>query len=228
MLREVVRRVHQLDVLRSSIFFLLDERVTLVDAGMRWSATGILNALHELGRSPSDIERVVITHSHYDHWGALASIVAQSGAEVCAHTTEAPLLRGDARAPVAAHRRRIARVLTLLVGRFVAPPVRDVRELEDGEALPVLGGLQAVHTPGHSSGHLAYYLSDLHLLFSGDAVQVNRAGRLIPPTVYEDRDESIRSLGRMAELDFDVLAPTHFPPQRDDVRAQLRELVRDG
>jgi hypothetical protein len=55
-------------------------------------------------------------------------------------------------------------------------------------------------------------------------VQVSRKGRLIPPAVYQDRREAIRSLGRMAELDIDVLVPTHFPPQRENVREQLQRL----
>lgn len=226
MLREVVPRVHQLELPQSSVFFLLDKQVTLVDAGVRWSAKGILNALRELGRSPEEVERAVITHHHYDHWGALSSIMRATGAQVCAHSLEAPHLSGSQRGPATTRRRRLPRVLTSLLSRLFAPPVRVDRVLQDGDALPVLGGLRAVHTPGHTSGHLAYHLPELGVLFTGDAVQLNRAGRLIPPTVYEDRDEAIRSVGRLAELDFDVLAPTHFPPQRDDPRGQLRELAR--
>ena len=93
-----------------------------------------------------------------------------------------------------------------------------------GVQLVSLGFLAELFT-AHTAGHVAYYLPELGALLSGDAVQLNRRGELIPPTVYEDRAEAIRSLRRMAELDFDVLAPSHFPPQRDQARRQLQTLV---
>jgi glyoxylase-like metal-dependent hydrolase (beta-lactamase superfamily II) len=224
MLREVVSHVYQLDVPQSSVFFLLDERVTLVDAGTRWSAKRILEALGELGRSPADLERILITHYHFDHWGSLAKLLKRTPAEVCVHSLDAPYLSGHAGPPVATPRLRPFRALARLLSRFFAPPVPVSRTFEGGEVLPVLGGLHVVHTPGHTRGHVAYYLPELRVLLSGDAVQLNRQGHLIPPTVFEDRDEAIRSLGRMAELDFEVLAPSHFPPLRG-VREQLRRLA---
>jgi glyoxylase-like metal-dependent hydrolase (beta-lactamase superfamily II) len=101
--------------------------------------------------------------------------------------------------------------------------------LQDGDELPVLGGLRIVHTPGHTAGHIALHLPQLGVLIAGDALQRPRAG-LTPPArlVTADWEESLRSLRRLAALDFDVLAFSHFPPLRRHAAAELRRLARQA
>jgi glyoxylase-like metal-dependent hydrolase (beta-lactamase superfamily II) len=224
-LRTVVPRVIQSPVFGSSVFFLLDDRVTLVDTGPAGSASRILSALQALQRSPDDVEQIIITHCHLDHAGGLAALQRHLPARTAVHVLDAPFVTGDTlmslplrlRLPGRAHRR---------LSRALAPPARIDTLLRDGDELPVLGGLRVVHTPGHTAGHIALHLPAAGLLIAGDALQV-RGARITPASrwVSDDYDQAVRSLRALTGLDFDVLALSHFAPQRRAPRDRIAALV---
>src|SRR5438067_548737 len=76
-IRSVAPQVIQAPVRGSSIFLLLDRRVTVVDAGPVGSAARILRTLRLLGRTADEVEQVIITHYHPDHVGGLAGLQRQ-------------------------------------------------------------------------------------------------------------------------------------------------------
>jgi glyoxylase-like metal-dependent hydrolase (beta-lactamase superfamily II) len=86
-------------------------------------------------------------------------------------------------------------------------PIAVEHEVNDGETLPY-AGLRAVHTPGHTAGHLALLLPrDGGVLFVGDAA--TNFARLSWGPIYEDVNEGRASLARLAALDFEVAAFAH-------------------
>ena len=226
--RAVVPQVFQVRVRGSSVFLLLDRRVTLVDAGPVGSAARILRVLRLLGRAADEVEQVVVTHYHLDHLGGLAGLRRHVPARVGVHAVEAPYVRGERPVPVPFRHPLFTRPLHR-AGPVVCPPVHVDTLLQHGDELPVLGGLRVVHTPGHTPGHIALHLPQRGLLIAGDALQVRGAGRLTPPArlVTEDWDEAIRSLRVLAGVEFDVLALSHFPPQRGDIRERLERLAEE-
>lgn len=64
-----------------------DDGLTLIDAGV--SAKKVLRYLGRMGREPSDIVRIIVTHANPDHMGGLADLKAESGARVYASPLEA-------------------------------------------------------------------------------------------------------------------------------------------
>ncbi len=80
-------------------------------------------------------------------------------------------------------------------------PVGVDQYVSDGDILPLAGGLQVIHTPGHSSGHIALWLKQEGVLLAGDLC-ANIAG-LDLSTVYEDRALGIESILKVAGLPFD-------------------------
>lgn len=223
--RFVVPQVLQLPVPGSSVFLLLDRRVTLVDAGPVGSAGRVLRALRLLGRAADEVEQIVITHYHPDHVGGLAGLQRHLPARTGVHAVEAPVVRGEQPPPLPVPHPLLHRPARLL-GRRLLPPARVDTLLRDGDELPVLGGMRVVHLPGHTPGHIALYLPERGLLIAGDALQVRR-GQLIPPArlASEDWEEAVRSLRRLTGLDFAVLALSHFPPWQGDARAELERLA---
>lgn len=225
--RTIAPRVIQAAVPGSSVFLLLDERVTIIDAGPVRSSGRILAALRAAGRTPDNVERIVLTHYHLDHMGGLAELQRRLPARTAVHAVEAPYVRGELPMPplypVRALDRAVRRVAPLL-----CPPARVDDTLHDGDELPVLGGLHVVATPGHTRGHIALHLPELGMLIAGDALQVRDAGRLIPPhrLLSEDMSAAHRSLGRMAAIPFTTLALSHFAPQRGDAHERLERLAR--
>lgn len=208
----------------SSVFLLLDERVTLVDTGLPGSAERILTALRAVGRSADHVEQILITHYHPDHLGGLHGLLRHVPARVGVHAVEAPSVRGEAPIPFSLRYERVARRLAPVM-RFLRPcPVDTV--LHDGDELPVLGGLRVVHTPGHTAGHIALYLPERGVLIAGDALQ-RRPGGLIPPSrlISSDWTAALESIGKLAALDFETLALSHFPPIHGRACEEVRRLA---
>lgn len=220
----ITPEIVQVPVVGSSVFLLLDERVTIVDSGPPGSARRILGALRRVGRSPDHVEQIIITHYHPDHVGGLAGLLNHVPARVGLHAVEAPVVCGDAPMPAPLRFPRLARALS--------PGMRWVRRcavdtlLHDGDELPVLGGLRIVHTPGHTPGHIALLLPERGVLIAGDALQFGAMG-VLPPAklVTADWLEALHSIRRLSMLEFDVLALSHFPPLRGAAAKEVRRLA---
>ena len=216
---EIVPGIHALRVIGAKAHLIVEDEITLIDAGHRGSGRLVKRYLERIGRSERDITRIVCTHGHPDHIGGVAEIAAASGASIHLHPADAARLRIGFREVLA--NRKPGPILA-----FLTRPIRDPQPLFDGEVLPVLGGLQVVHTPGHTPGSICLYSPATRVLFSGDVLQLRR-GRLAPPhqVFSDDLMEARRSVARLAELDVDTICFAHYPPLRDGASAALRGLV---
>lgn len=211
--------VWQID-LRGVNAYLADDRgtLTLVDAGMPWSADAIREAVREVGYTVRDVDRVLITHFDVDHVGALAALAID--APVYMGAADVPVLTGDEK-PVPGH---VKGALQRAGQPFVTPPDREVTQVADGDAV---GSFTAYHTPGHTPGHVAYVSEDLSVAFVGDLV-VESHGELdaSPWFVSYDSDrvrESIHDLADRAPA-VEVLAMGHGVPFVRDGSVRLAEL----
>jgi len=122
---------------------------------------------------------ILLTHGHYDHFGALAELAESAGAPVWLPEGELDVFRRpDAFFP-GVSMRAFTGEATLLSG---------------GETVAAAGiSFRVLHVPGHSPGHLSYY-ADGHL-FSGDVLFAGSVGRTdLPFGGWEPLLESIRSL----------------------------------
>ena len=69
--------------------------LSLVDTLFENDGRGVLDAIRRLGRKPSDLKRIVLTHAHRSHLGGLAALKRETGAAVLAHEWEADIISGD-------------------------------------------------------------------------------------------------------------------------------------
>jgi glyoxylase-like metal-dependent hydrolase (beta-lactamase superfamily II) len=81
-------------------------------------------------------------------------------------------------------------------------------EVTDGTDLPAAGGIQAIHTPGHTTGHVSYLWPEGGVLFVGDAA-TNMFRRLNVAPINEDDAAARASFAKLAELDFRVACFGH-------------------
>ena len=132
----------------------------LVDPGDE--AARIALAVEQTGL---DIARIIITHAHIDHVGAVAALVDEYACPVLMHAEAEPMLH---QLPTQA----------MMMGiRFGKVPSVE-GHIEDGGVLEVGGlRLEALYTPGHAPGHLAFYLADEGVVLSGDALFAGSVGR---------------------------------------------------
>jgi len=216
---EIVPRVHALRVIGAKAHLIVEDEITLIDAGHRGSGRLVQRYLARIGRSPRDITRIVCTHGHPDHIGGVAELAAATGAAIHIHPSDAERLRTG-------FRDVLANPVPGQVIAFLTRPLTDPKPLLDGDVLPALGGLQVVHTPGHTPGSVCFYAPALRLLFTGDVLQL-RQGRLVGPhhVFSDDLAEARRSVARLAELDADTILFAHYPPLRGGAREALRDLA---
>jgi glyoxylase-like metal-dependent hydrolase (beta-lactamase superfamily II) len=220
---EVVPGVHAIGAVGAKVLLFEEDRLTLVDAGGPGSAGRVLAYIAGLGRRPSEVDRIVLTHAHFDHTGSLAELQRATGASVCVHESEADWVAGQAEPPPLVTNPLVDSVLRPVVR---TEPVAVDRRLRDGDWLPFMGGAWVVHVPGHTRGSIALHIPSRRMLVVGDALQV-RWGRLaLPSKVFtEDMARARRSIQRLAELDVDVLVFSHFGARRGAVQTELAALA---
>jgi glyoxylase-like metal-dependent hydrolase (beta-lactamase superfamily II) len=215
------------DYINSFAFLDPDGQVTLVDCGLRRAPRRIVDALAGIGRHPSDVTRIVLTHAHGDHAGGARDVVGRSRAGgVDAHADDVVYLRQGCNAP--AGDSTAGRLLSRgPMARFDVVPV--VNELHDGDVLDVAGGLRVVHTPGHTPGHISLLHEDSRVLITGDAI-FNMRSRMRWPlaAVCTSAHLNQQSAHVLGELDYSVAAFTHGPEIRDNAREAVRRFLRTG
>lgn len=230
-----------------NIYLLEGDPLTLVDAGPLTDEA--LEALSEgvraLGYSLADIEQLIITHAHHDHFGLAREVVERSGATLLSfRQNKVPLEHFETW-----WKERVAYVAKLVVKegappeaveemeviqgfRAYATSVREVTPLDDNDEVQMGDTTwQAIHTPGHALGHLCFYQPDSRLLLSGDhllrditsnpVLETPRLGTAERPRSLVDYK---RSLLRIRELEVRKALPGHGEPVYDH-RALVDEIL---
>ena len=200
---EIIPNVHLIPgVTGGNVYLLVGSTLTLVDAGLPDDADAILSYIDSLGRSTTEVTRIVITHYHRDHVGSIEAIKQRTGSLVLAHSADVPLISAQA--------------------------VTVDATLEDGDHLDVLHGATVVHVPGHTPGSIALHLPAERVLLCGDTIK-NGGERLTPPPEQytADMKGAIASIRRMAGLEFDVLCVGHGAPVACGADEQVRAMVRE-
>lgn len=217
---EIAPNVHAVRMLASYAFLVAEERLTLIDAGLPGSRRRLDAYLASIGRSMEELDRILCTHRHPDHIGGVRELVSASGAEVLMHPADTAALRVTFREAVA------SRSPGPLVAYLTRGP-EDAGPIVDGQMLPELGGLQVIHTPGHTSGSVCFWAPAHRLLFTGDVLQVTRGRLAFASLVFsDDHPQAQASVARLAELDVRTIAFSHYPPWRDRTAEALRALAR--
>ena len=195
--------------------------LTLIDATIPGQATRILDQTKPLGKP---VKRILLTHAHPDHVGSLPELKAATGAELITSAIERPVVEGKIPIP-----RVPPEKLGLIKFRppnTVLKPTPVDRELSGGETLAILGGLQALLTPGHAPGHLAFWQPEQRLLFCGDVI-FNMFGLGLPfAFLTVDMDEDKRSIRKLVDLNPTVVCFGHGEPVMENAAERLRAFAQ--
>jgi glyoxylase-like metal-dependent hydrolase (beta-lactamase superfamily II) len=146
--------------------------LTLIDAGLPGNARNIHKQLEKERLDYFSIKRVLITHADGDHYGAANDIRNETKAELWAGKIEADAMKtgGSSRA---LHPTGIVKVFYSFASKMLkSNPTPIDRILQDGETLPVGGFLKVIATPGHTPGHLSFFMPDSKILFCGDTIRI--------------------------------------------------------
>ena len=149
-----------------------------------------------LARSGATCAALLVTHSHYDHIGALADLAEGTGAPVWLPEGELDVFR---------------RPNDFFPGLAIRAFTSDATLLGGGETVEAAGiSFQVRHVPGHSPGHVSYYADGC--LFSGDVLFAGSVGRTdLPFGGWETLLESIRLLAEAYPPET-IVYSGHGPP----------------
>src|SRR5215216_2660591 len=160
-------------------WYLIEEggRLTVVDAGLPASWRSLLEALQRIGRTPGDLEALVLTHAHFDHIGFAERARAELGVPVWVHENDASLTRRPwlymtERSPLYYLSRKNLPVVSSMVGAGAARvgPIREISRFGNEGTLNVPGSPRILFTPGHTLGHCSLHLPDRDAVIAGDAI----------------------------------------------------------
>jgi glyoxylase-like metal-dependent hydrolase (beta-lactamase superfamily II) len=192
-----------------------DEAFASLSAGLTLAGFGI-----------EDVQGVLVTHIHPDHYGLAGRVREVSGAWVALHPADAALIHDRYEEP-----EDLVEKVGGLLRRWGAPeeeirslqdaslpmlslvaPGRPDRLIEDGDRPEVPGWeLTALWTPGHSPGHLCFYEGSNRLMLTGDHV----LPRITPNIPYHPQAASnplgdyLASLDKVGAYDTDEVLPAH-------------------
>ncbi|MFT4049761.1 MAG: MBL fold metallo-hydrolase [Solirubrobacterales bacterium] len=157
-----------------------DNAALLIDPGDE--PENISAAIKETG---ADVKAILITHTHFDHVGAVKPLADELGVEVWVPELERHIL-----ADINSYIRFPG------VGPFESYEAEHT--VEGGERLELAGFEIDVHfTPGHSPGHVSYSLRPQKALFSGDVLFQGSIGRTDLPG--GDMPTLLKSIGRLID-----------------------------
>jgi glyoxylase-like metal-dependent hydrolase (beta-lactamase superfamily II) len=206
--------------------------VTLIDTGMRMqeSFDALRRGFKEFGLALEQIERILVTHAHGDHFGQARRLKDLSGAQVFASAGEAERMRVGW-TPIkmrAGEGGTWLRRFGMPAEGLEATPASgsmpsDLSEPVDVDGVLAEGDridlgeftLEVVGTPGHCDDHVIFYERDLGLIFSGDHLltDISPVPLLHIPAPGEERRPSLiafmRSLAKAEALHAEATHPAH-------------------
>jgi glyoxylase-like metal-dependent hydrolase (beta-lactamase superfamily II) len=230
---------------RINAYLIEDSPLTLVDSGPNSGKAldELEQALAARGHAIEDIELLVITHQHIDHFGLASILARRSGAEVAALDTLAPYLRDFNESTELDD--RFAQQTMLLHGipadvvtalRAVSASFRawgsavDVtRPLHDGEELQLRDRvLRVLHRPGHSPSDTVLHDESRSILLAADhLIKHISSNPLLSRPLNAGPDFSgprpqalvnyIASLALTRAMDLSLVLPGHGEPIADHV-----------
>jgi hydroxyacylglutathione hydrolase len=189
---------------------------SLVDAGLMGKGPSKLKSLFDSGVTPTDIKRVIMTHTHLDHIGCITEIRDHlPSAELWVHAEEASSLeQGDERTVygMAMFKQMCQTQYRLKDGKF---KLKVDRWLNGGEELAIGGATwRVLHIPGHSAGGIALYDEKDRVLIPGDVVYADYSiGRF--DLHGANPAQLANSLMMLADLPIDILLPGHNRIMKD-------------
>lgn len=202
-----------------------DEKdVVLFDAGLPGMGAMFRETAAENGVPFERLNKIMITHSDMDHIGSLSQIIHEAGIgiTVMAHKEEKPYIECELppirlkqmeagiASTTGATREQLLAVFENLKKSYRIFKANVDKTIEDGEVLPFCGGITCIYTPGHTPGHMSYYLEKSKLLIAGDILQV-MDGSLVrcPDFTILDKEAINASLNKLSRYEIEIVVCYH-------------------
>jgi glyoxylase-like metal-dependent hydrolase (beta-lactamase superfamily II) len=174
--------------------YFIDGKVrTLIDAGLQDHLKSLLSRMEEDGINGENIDLIISTHSHSDHFEGNQSFIHKK-TKMALHKEEEKFIEG------------VGKEIYSMFG-MKKPKYRVDFYLKEGELNLGEKSFQIYHTPGHSPGSISLYWLERKVLITGDVIFYQGVGR----TDFPGGNGNLlkKSIERLSELEVEYLLPGH-------------------
>ena len=164
-----------------SFLILGEERTILIDTGFSDADSDvIIDRLEKAGKKHDDLKLCILTHRHGDHVGGLKKLKRILKFDLMAHELD-------------------------VEGVKKVSGYNPDRALKGGESLVDCGGINILHTPGHTPGSISLYLPKVRTLIAGDAI-LSAGEHLVvsPHYLCSDPEQAQQSVVRLINMNLDI------------------------
>lgn len=220
---EIVPGIHSINGIRgaNAYLFINEGKIIAVDTGMPGNAKRIVAYTERLGKNPSDIKFIILTHADIDHIGSAAELKKITGAKLVIHADDAPILRGQQNFKAVGGPLGFVFKLAMFFMRY-HPTEPDIILNDNSE----VAGFKIVHTPGHTQGSICLYLPP-KVIFVGDALRSDSSGNPKPPSrnLSADMVQAKASFIKISELKFEICLTGHGAPVVGSASTKIGNLL---
>lgn len=188
--------------LSSNIYAIGENDITIIDTGSGYRDDLISSSFKKIGLDISNVKKVILTHSHFDHVGGLKEILKHSLPKIFIHPSEIEFLE--------------------------IPKQLKIYGLSENQIIDTENrSLKVIHTPGHTCGSICLYDENNALLFTGDTVFPNGSfGRTDLPT--GDEKMLIKSLKKLSKLKVEIMLPGHGTPILEKAYLHIKDSLEQA
>jgi len=199
-----------------NVIIIFSDKITLIDTGVKGSERLIFDYIKDQNRDPSEIDSIILSHSHPDHIGSAAQIKSLTNCRIYAHMLEQDWIENielqNRERPVPGFFSLVDK--SVIINQFVDHGKEIF--LQDSLTLKILA------SPGHSKGSLNILFKEDRILFTADSIPLKND---IPNyDNYLNLSESLDAISQ--SQDYDIILTSWTPPIFDS--SEIRELIKEG
>ncbi|KZE12980.1 MBL fold metallo-hydrolase [Priestia aryabhattai] len=214
---QLTARAFNQDITLNPTLVWNNEEAILIDTGMPGQTNQLKEALNELNMSIEQLKVILLTHQDLDHIGCATDIRKKSNKNIIvyAHEFDKPYIEG--KLPLIKtnasqmSNEELSAIPDEIKYLYKNPPKVEVDTvLKEDQLLPYCGGIEAIFTPGHTPGHVSFYLKKSKTLVAGDAL-VLANGQLMEPVKQTtlNMDQAVQSLEKFLNYEIEHVICYH-------------------
>ncbi|MDO5575550.1 MAG: MBL fold metallo-hydrolase, partial [Fibrobacter sp.] len=199
-----------------NVILIFGNRITLIDTGVKGSEKIIFDYLKKQNRDFTEIDTIILSHSHPDHIGSAAAVKELTNCKVFAHESEKEWIENI----VLQYKQRPVPGFYNLVDKSV---IID-KFISDNQIMEIQSGLSIkfIKSSGHSKGSLNMIFEKDQIFFTADSIPLKND---IPN--YDNYQELMKSLDVIKKYTgFNTLLTSWTPPLTD--KKEIEKLICEG
>ncbi|MEM2631401.1 MAG: MBL fold metallo-hydrolase [Candidatus Bathyarchaeia archaeon] len=215
----------------SASYILKGEKTAIIECGPASCVDNLVKGLKELEVHPEEVDYVMVTHAHVDHWGSAGALLKYlPEAKLVVHPVGLPHLANPQKLWLQS--KQVLGEIAEIFGQPFPVPTERMVPAQNGMVIDLGEGLeiQVVETLGHAPHHVSYYERKNRTLFPGETAGVYVEDLAVtlpatPPPIMLNK--LFESLEKLLRLNPKMLCYTHFglvPNASEMLRAYIKQL----